>query len=76
MPEGPWHTLVVVSTQPPIQSPIDTATRWASEVVSRQAVDDRVFRLGQDPRGPFDAFFHRGGLAFDQAGRAVVDADG
>ena len=34
MPEGPWQTLVVVSTQPPIQSPIDTATRWASEVVS------------------------------------------
>ena len=27
IPEGPWQTLVVVSTQPPIQSPMETATR-------------------------------------------------
>jgi hypothetical protein len=30
MPEGPWHTLVVVSMLPPIQSAMLTATRWAS----------------------------------------------
>jgi hypothetical protein len=34
MPDGPWHTLVVVSTVPPIASPMPTATRCASDVVS------------------------------------------
>src|SRR5262249_61278305 len=34
MPDGPWQTEVVVSTQPPTRSAIPTATRWASQVVS------------------------------------------
>ena len=37
-----------------------------------EPVDDRVLRLDQDPRGAFDPILHRGRLAFDQAGRAVL----
>ena len=32
-----------------------------------EPVDDRVFGLGQDPRGPLDALFERRRAAFDQA---------
>ena len=60
MPEGPWQTLVVVSTLPPIQSPIRRPALGFERRVA-QAVDQRVPGVGQNLRRPFDAFLELAG---------------